>query len=584
MIFKTNVKPSNFLITFIFSFMTTFSFFDYIDTGIYSISLIIFILLFFYYKSELKFDFRDISFSIISIAALFATFLVIGDYFSYSIPSTGVLGKVIFISLIRWIGFLIFIYLSIRKWFLFIGGYKYNKNIILNVNHSFLYIILCWLPIIIAFYPGSVTYDGFYMLGQYYDIFPKSNTHPYLATLIMGIFMKVGIALQSHNLGIFSYIIFQTVALAGSFQLSLVYLKKWGVSTFILKLLMIFYMFCPVFPTFAQLYVKDTLFGVFCLIYSLLLTDSILDEKSFKNTRYLPIFLFLSAIMVSLLRHNGIFIILISLISRMVFSKTKECPLILSCVVISYLLVNQIIYPICGIESIKNAAPVMSAPMLQQTARYVNKYRDEIASEDKAVIDSVLAYDLLENYDPYLADPVLSIYRCETPEDWKRYISIWKKHFMEHPKTYIGALMHYSYLYYYPQDKEHFSFEGKYSISTDYVNSGAFDIHYIDATERLRSLTMKMHNYLLTIPGINMLYGTGIYGWGLLLSIGYLCFIKQKRYISMLVLPTANFLICCFFMMPVNGSLRYSLPVIFTVPYILGLVFGRNRISYNTLS
>lgn len=79
-----------------------------------------------------------------------------------------------------------------------------------------------------------------------------------------------------------------------------------------------------------------------------------------------------------------------------------------------------------------------------------------------------------------------------------------------------------------------------------------------------------IYNYMLCIqklPGIGIFVGLGIYTWMSILMIAYL--FRKKLYRCMVVfVPTiVVFLICIA--SPVNGALRYYMPVIFVMPLLI---------------
>ena len=57
---------------------------------------------------------------------------------------------------------------------------------------TFLVILVCWLPYLFVFYPGSVCHDGYNQLNQSVGIKPISNKHPILGTYFLGLFFQAG--------------------------------------------------------------------------------------------------------------------------------------------------------------------------------------------------------------------------------------------------------------------------------------------------------------------------------------------------------------------------------------------------------
>ena len=51
---------------------------------------------------------------------------------------------------------------------------------------AFLVILICWLPYLAAFFPGTVSFDGWRQIWMYNGWYPFSNLHPWQATKLIG--------------------------------------------------------------------------------------------------------------------------------------------------------------------------------------------------------------------------------------------------------------------------------------------------------------------------------------------------------------------------------------------------------------
>ena len=105
---------------------------------------------------------------------------------------------------------------------------------------SFIFIILCWLIYLIAFYPGILSPDPSYQILQYFNIDNKysyysilidknviiTNHHPVIHTLMLGFLTNIGIKLfNSVNIGLFIYTIIQTIILAATLSYTIKFMK-----------------------------------------------------------------------------------------------------------------------------------------------------------------------------------------------------------------------------------------------------------------------------------------------------------------------------------------------------------------------
>lgn len=93
----------------------------------------------------------------------------------------------------------------------------------------------------------------------------------------------------------------------------------------------------------------------------------------------------------------------------------------------------------------------LALPM-QQTARYVKEFGDEVTEEERAAISAVLDYEhLAEKYDPRISDPVKELFKYNpTTEELRDYLSVWLKQFIKHPFVYFKATVNQNYYLLYP--------------------------------------------------------------------------------------------------------------------------------------
>ena len=83
------------------------------------------------------------------------------------------------------------------------------------------------------------------------------------------------------------------------------------------------------------------------------------------------------------------------------------------CVTVSFSVIDK---PIASAFGVKEGPvkEIFSIPF-QQTARYIQEYPDEVASEEKEGINNLLSYDAIsEKYIPERSDPVKDTYKSES--------------------------------------------------------------------------------------------------------------------------------------------------------------------------
>ena len=95
---------------------------------------------------------------------------------------------------------------------------------------SFLFLILCWLPVFLAVYPGFFVYDA---QDEYIQVATRtfSTHHPLVHVLLLGgVVCGIHKLTDSYNMGIACYTVFQMAAAAGVFTFLFSYLRKKKVS------------------------------------------------------------------------------------------------------------------------------------------------------------------------------------------------------------------------------------------------------------------------------------------------------------------------------------------------------------------
>lgn len=439
-------------------------------------------------------------------------------------------------------------------------------------------ILLAWLPYIISFYPSILSPDPSNQIKQYFGMETHyiegvklideniliTNHHPVFHTFILGGFTKLGEIILNVNFGLFLFSCFQMFVLISALTYSLVYLKKLKVPFIFRFIILIIYAILPIFPLYALSPVKDTMFAAL-LIFFLIETHKLLTRKDYTKTEYLTLGLLMLFMM--LVRNNGVYILVFSIISLIIVLKEKRLPIILT--IIATLFVyeahNKILLPTMHITP-GSIREVFSVPF-QQTARYVKYHSEDLDSHEIEVIDKVLGYDTLaKRYKPNIVDPVKNEFNKETTtEDLKEYFKVWGNGLIKHPITYINATVNTVYGYFYPNTSNWYIY---HNYDHRLINSG-INYHY----NKLEIPRQILSGFGLAYPYIPLLGAQVNIGWNVwiyMLLLTYLIIEKQKKYIPLLM-PTFILLLTCV-VGPVNTYFRYMVPIVFSLPFIISII------------
>lgn len=451
----------------------------------------------------------------------------------------------------------------------------FNKNPFLL---SFIIILLCWTIYIIAFYPMILSKDPSYQLLQFFNIKTKyadyavlldeniflTNHHPVFHTMLLGLCYKVGSMLINDNFGLFLFSLIQILSLCSVFAYTIKYLKENDVDSKWLLVILGIYSLVPVFPKYAMTSVKDTLYTCLFILY-LIRIHKLMNNKYFNYRDFLILLLIM--IFISIIRNNGIYVIVLSLPLLIIKLKDfrKELILLFLGCIIFYGTYSKVLLPSLGITD-GSVRETLSIPF-QQTARLAKYKKNAFSDNDKKVIDKVLNYKTLaKRYNPKLADPVKNKYnKYTTSKELKDYFKVWFKGLIKHPIIYIEATLNNIYGYFSPQETNWYV----YSSFNDIINKYGFNYSY----NKLEILRKCLNGYALAFPFIpifGLLVNIGFNTWLLILLAIYS--LKNKKYNNMILLSPLFITLLVCVASPVNTYFRYAMPIVFSMPFMFTLI------------
>ena len=518
------------------------------------------------------------------LATAFSVFMLIGLSYSKLGNWDFILGnrRQLVIALIAFAGYFILFDLGIsllyhlltrkNSFFQMAAHWKISETIRHHYSlFSFGVIAICWLPYLLMHLPGSVPYDGYWQINMFYGIEQISNHHPWVMTEFYGVLMEAGRGI-SDNFGVFLITLVSFLIEALCYSVVCNKLHKWKIPVWMNIGALLFFALLPPFGAYAQAVIKDSLFcGLFALFFVLyvdICISAIRREKTAKPFRTY-ILLFIVEILVCLTRNNGVYMILpadIILLFFVLKGNHRYVILMTICVCCSYYFVNNVLAGWVGVEP-GSKREMLSIPF-QQTARYLKEYPDDVTTEEREAISNVLSYDLLADYyDPETSDHVKSTFNDDaTDEELKAYFSAWVSMFRRHPGVYFEATLNNTYGYYYPFYNCDVLGAYQFYIKGEPIATGDLDIHYI-VPEKVRQVCDSYAEFWRDIPGLSLLVNPASYTWLLLIAGGYLIYKRKYKGLLVLAAPLLNVAICIA--SPVNGLLRYAMPLMACTPILI---------------
>lgn len=403
---------------------------------------------------------------------------------------------------------------------------------------TFVFLIICWLPVLLAVYPGFFVYDA---QDEYMQVASRTFTthHPIVHVLMLGgIICAVHKLTDSYNLGIAAYMLVQMLLVSGTFTFLISYLRKKGVSKLLRFISVLYFAFFPVVVMFTLCSAKDAVFTAALLLLMVSMLEMGMSETAFFNSKPRMAFFILSALTMMLFRKNGIYAFIVMVPVLLIYYKKyfKKMCVILIVTLCSYFLINGSLTLIFNAQAGENQE-ILTVP-IQQLARTYKFNKEVFEAEDIALLHEVLPEEALVLYNPKLSDPVKCRFQNDAyMKDRSKYAMLWLKIGLKKPLSYINAWLMNSYGFWYP-DTVIDVYSGNTVFTFTYQDSSYFGyevelpgvrdskIPWLDEAYRRLSLELEQEK----IPILSMIYSPGCLFWFFAFVFSYALY-RQKYYI-----------------------------------------------------
>lgn len=469
---------------------------------------------------------------------------------------------------------------------------------------SLMLLLLAWLPVYLAYYPGICAYDAPVQTGQIVEHYYFDH-HPIVHTLFLQGMLWLGTQLSgSMNVGMALYTAVQMLLLAGSMAYGVLVLHRrqvaavWQIAVVLLGMFFPFHWYMSVSMT------KDTVFSAFLLLQLISLTDILLEDRVEWRPGIRDLLFFIGTVGMILFRNNGkyaMIVLLVFLFPAVCFGKKARKLWGRLCTVSAAgfcvgLFVLSAVFSITHAEQ-GDRREMLSMP-IQQMSRCMIYHggvgvlpEDDgtMAEQDKALINDFILNEAYRDYDPGIADPVKRhtntyVVRYRTGEFIRVYLHL----LGNYPGDMINAALATDAGFLSPFDTTHAEVncvEGRKGLSyiqtrwdEDTLNGRGIykDSKWPWLFERLEN--WAEHNSYLRIPVLKYLFVPGSYLWLYLALAAVLVIVDRKRY----CLPLA--VIAGYYGTMLLGptvQMRYVYPVMLALPYLVALMCGTGRKTEN---
>ena len=465
---------------------------------------------------------------------------------------------------------------------------------------SLLLLLLAWLPVYLAYYPGICAYDAPVQTGQIMDHYYFDH-HPIVHTLFLQGMLWLGSRIfGSVNAGMALYTAVQMLLLAGSMSYGLLVLHRRKAGTVWQLVILLLGMFFPFHWYMSVSMTKDTVFSAFLLLQLVSFTELLLEDRRSLRPGVGDLVFGIATVGMILFRNNGKYAMLVLLVfqvltvcfgrmARTLWGRLLAVSLSAFCV---GLFVLSAVFSATHAEQ-GDRREMLSMP-IQQMARCMVYHGGigVLASDDgtmddtdKALINDFILDEAYRDYDPGFADPVKRhtntyVVRYRSGDFIRTYLHLLK----QYPGDMINAALATNAGFLSPFDVTHAEVnrvEGRAGLSyvqtrweEDTLNGRGIykDSKWPRLFEQLEN--WAENNSYLQIPVLKYLFVPGSYLWLYLGLAAILVIAGRKR----LCLPLA--IVAGYYGTMLLGptvQMRYVYPVMLALPYLLALTAVRCR-------
>ncbi|SER57171.1 hypothetical protein SAMN04487884_10783 [Butyrivibrio fibrisolvens] len=455
-------------------------------------------------------------------------------------------------------------------------------------------LIVLQIPVMLAEFPGFFCYDAQDELNQVLTR-TFSTHHPLVHVLILGGNIALGHKLTgSWNIGICFHLTMQMLFMTGVFAYALTFLRKniaikrvdkasgninYRGKKVYRTIAVLFFGLFPTIVMYTLCSTKDGLFSTFLLLLVIELMKLLRDTENFFKLKRHIFLLILSAMMMSLLRHNGFYAYIV-FIPFGVFALRKYYKKVLILfiipVILSIVIESGLTAALNADSSEHQEMITVSIMQLARTWRYTP---EDFSEEDKEVLLSFLSERALGTYEIRAADYMKSFFdNAEYDENSGAYWKLWAKMMGSHPMTYINAWLLTCYPYWYPfavinpyrgHQMPHFTYEDSSYFEYEVEPPGerhTLAFGFIDKLYYKMSLTPFQQK----TPIVSLLFSMGFYFW-VWMYFAFYTITKRKLLVCLPLMPV--FLTWLTLMLGPVALIRYMLILWYITP-LLPVFFG----------
>lgn len=438
---------------------------------------------------------------------------------------------------------------------------------------AFVIILVLWMPYILSFFPGGVFADTIVSINEALGRTRLYNHNPVLYTLILRLFLKVGMLFSNTNgqlLGLMFFTVAQVLVMDGVISYYIYWTYNKGLSLKYIILEILFFGLFKLIPLYAISLWKDTTFCLVLFLYIIFLADIVHENgKNLSKATGIIHYLIL-IILVTFLRNNGIYIVLFTTIVLFFIFRKKllhQLKKFSIATIITIAICYTVQGPIFKMLNM-NTEFVENLGMFLQQICYVVSQDGNMTEEQKEFVNNILPIETIKTaYSPCLIDTIKwnTEFNSKYIEDNKvEFFKTWFKIFLQNPTAYVKAYLLNSIGFWDVN-------EATFNAYTNHTMWPTLqDLQEYKQSDYIESLTKQSIRKLLE-PHVAISSAIFL----MITLIGCVMTIYRKKYINLLIYcPIIATWLTIMIAVPVAFALRYvyilvlALPLSIIIPFL----------------
>lgn len=461
------------------------------------------------------------------------------------------------------------------------GSGALSRPLHLSMGAYMAILLLCWLPLLLAYYPGMLNYD---FVTEYRQFFYREwdGRHPLLYIVLCYAVFSVGRLLDQPTLAIFVVTLVRMITFAAALAYSCVFAQRRRAPAWVLGLMTAAYGLLPIFSVMSVSSAKDTPFAAALLVLSLLCWEALEDPRAFFASKKRCVLFVVMTVLTWHLRKNGpAALVLLPLLIALVRGCRRQAARLCAVGVGVSLLLG------IGMQAAfqpfdQPSFQLYSLPAQQLVRAY---HSGALTRQECEEIESWYIDDMGLKLHPYLADGAKGyLNQQRLQEDAQGFLSLWARIGRKCPRAYAEAFLMLNIGSWYPDDLTHATIyrdtsgQDKGYLQTNEYDFSEYGVQTRSFLPRVRRFFERIcrYNEYQKYPLITPLLCTATPLWILLFCCAALIARRQTRFLA----PVAGVMaLWLSYLFGPCTLARYMLPLFCLAPVMLALVFQPSESS-----